>query len=52
MYYDNRMGKGGKAERVARHLILIVLLALVLLIGGLLETYVASFILKKILLLF
>ncbi len=52
MYYDNKTGRRGKAERIARHIVLIVLLALVLLLGGLLETYVASFILKKILLLF
>ncbi|MGB8453770.1 MAG: stage II sporulation protein M [Anaerocolumna sp.] len=52
MYYDNKMGKRGKAERIAKHLILIMLLALVLFIGGLLETYVSSFLLKKILLLF
>ncbi len=52
MYYDNKTGRRGKAERIARHLILIMLLALVLLIGGLLETYVASFILRKILFLF
>ncbi len=52
MYYDNKLGRKGKAEKIARHIILIILLALVLLIGALLETYVSSFLLKKILLLF
>ncbi len=50
--YDNKAGRRGRTERIAKHLILILLLALVLLIGGLLETYVGSFILKKILQLF
>jgi stage II sporulation protein M len=52
MYYDNKVGKRGKAERIVRHLLLIAGLAIVLLLGGLLETYVASFLLKKILVLF
>lgn len=52
MYYDNKMGRRGRAERIIRHLLLIGALALALLAGGLLETYVASFLLKKILLLF
>ncbi len=52
MYFENKTGRRGRAERVIRHLLVIVLLAFVLLIGGLLETYVSSFILKKILLLF
>ncbi len=52
MYYDTRMNKKGKAERIAKHMILIVILGAVLVIGSLLETYAGSFILKKILLLF
>jgi stage II sporulation protein M len=52
MYYDTKVGKRGKAERIVRHLLLIAALAIVLLIGGLLETYVSSFLLKKILVLF
>ncbi|MFU0828022.1 MAG: Stage II sporulation protein M [Lachnoclostridium sp.] len=52
MYYDRKVGKRGRTEKIIRHLLLILVLALVLLIGGLLETYVASFLLKKILVLF
>lgn len=51
MYYENK-GKRGKTEKIVRHLMLIAAFALVLLIGGLLETYVASFLLKKILIFF
>ncbi|WFR60015.1 stage II sporulation protein M [Anaerocolumna sp. AGMB13025] len=51
MYYE-KTGKKGRAERIAKQLLVITGLALILLIGALLETYVSSFILRKILLLF
>jgi stage II sporulation protein M len=52
MYYDTKMNRRGKAERIAKHMVLIIILGTVLMFGGLLETYVGSFILKKILVLF
>lgn len=52
MYRDTRLNARGKLERITKHLVIIVLLGGVLLIGGLLETYVGSFLLKKILVLF
>lgn len=52
MYYDTKLSKRGKAERIAKQLILIIILAAVLVIGGLLETYTGSFLLKKILQVF
>jgi len=52
MYYDTKMSKRGRAERIIKHLIIIILLAAALAVGGLLETYVGSSILRKILVLF
>lgn len=52
MYYDTRMSKKRRVERIAKHLVLIIILGAVLMLGCLLETYVGSFLLKKVLLLF
>ncbi len=52
MYYDSKLSKRGKVERIAKQLILIIILGAVLMIGGLLETYPGSFLLKKILQVF
>lgn len=52
MYYDTKMGRKGKVERIAKQLVLIVILGAALLLGVLTETYIGSFILKKILVLF
>lgn len=52
MYYENKVSKRGKIERVIKHLLIIVILALALMLGGFLETYAGSFLLKKILALF
>lgn len=52
MYYENKISKKGRAERIAKHMVIIILLAIVLMLGGLVETYIGSFILKKILMLF
>jgi stage II sporulation protein M len=52
MYYDVKMNRRGKAERIAKQMILVLLLGVALIFGGLLETYSGSYILKKILLLF
>ena len=52
MYHDSKLSRKGKIERVARHLVIIIILGGILMIGGLIETYIGSFILKKILVLF
>jgi len=52
MYYDTKMSKKGRTDRILKHLIVILILSVALMLGGLLETYAGSFILKKILLLF
>lgn len=52
MYYDAKMSKRGKAERIIKQMVLIIALGVVLFFGGLLETYPGSIILKKILQLF
>ena len=52
MYYDNKMSRRGRAERIARQMVFIVIFGAILMVGGLLETYAGSFILKKLLILF
>lgn len=52
MYHETRLGSKGKMERVVKHLGLIFVLAIVLILGCLMETYIGSFILQKILYLF
>lgn len=52
MYYDTKMSRRGRAERIMKHLVIILLLGALLAVGGLLETYVGSYILRKILVFF
>ncbi|SHO50028.1 stage II sporulation protein M [Anaerocolumna xylanovorans] len=46
------LGKKGKREKILRYLALAILLGIVLAVGGLLETYIGSFILRKLLYFF
>lgn len=52
MYRDTRLNRRGKLEKIGKHLIIIILLGGIVMIGGLLETYVGSFILRKVLVFF
>lgn len=52
MYYDTKMSKRGRTERIAKQLIFILILGAALTLGGFLETYPGSFILRRILRLF
>lgn len=52
MYYDNKMSRRGRTDRILRHLLIIIVLVIILFFGALLETYVSSFLLRKILVLF
>lgn len=52
LYNGMKLNKRSKVERIMKHLIFIMILAGVLFLGSLLETYVGSFVLKKILVLF
>ncbi len=52
MYHETRLGSKGKIERVVKHLGLIFVLGIALILGCLMETYIGSFILQKILYLF
>lgn len=52
MYYDMKLSKRAKIEKVLRHLVVIIVLGGILMVGGLLEGYAGSSLLKKILTLF
>lgn len=52
MYHETKLGKKGKMERVIKHIGLIFVLGIILTFGCLIETYIGSFILQKILYLF
>jgi len=52
MYHETRLGTKGKMERIIKHLGLIFILGIILILGCLMETYIGSFILQKILYLF
>ena len=49
--YDN-LGRKGKTDKILKYIILILFFSFLLLVGGFLETYVNTFILKKILYFF
>lgn len=52
MYHETRLSTKGKIERVVKRLGLIFILGIILFLGCLMETYIGSFILQKILYLF
>jgi stage II sporulation protein M len=52
LYHEGKLSSKSKIERVIRHLIVILILGGALFLGGLLETYVGTFLLRKVLLLF
>lgn len=52
MYYEVKINRRGKVERIFKHIMTIIILAGALTIGSFLETYAGSYILKKILTLF
>lgn len=52
MYYEAKINRKGRAERIMKQAIKIMFLAVILTAGSLLETYAGSFFLKKILAFF
>ncbi len=52
LYSGLKLNKRNKVEQIIKHLVFIIILAGVLLLGSVLETYIGSNILKKILILF
>lgn len=52
LYSGMKLNKRSKAEQIMKHLVFIIILSGILFLGSLLETYVGSYVLKKILVLF
>lgn len=52
LYHEGKLSSKSKMQRIIKNLMVIVILGLALVVGSFLETYIGTFLLKKILLLF